>query len=194
MHNWAKSIMECVKSKVDSMGMDNLTREDVEELKAWACIAESVAEYDYYYHITEAMEKPENEYGKNYDEGGRYYTQPRNTMGRFTSRGYEYDPSVRENMESYRDMDRVAGRMYYTDMNNMGNHSSNVRGYPESRYDRAKRGYEESKDMNPAQDNMREIQEIFTALKDDVKELKPKMSPTEKSFAKTELINLSNMM
>lgn len=56
MHKWAKSILECVKSKVDSIGMDNLDRESVEELKAWVCIAKDVAEYDYYYHITEAME------------------------------------------------------------------------------------------------------------------------------------------
>lgn len=187
MHKWAKEIMECVKSKVSAMGMDNLSREDVEELKTWACIAKDVAEYDYYYHITEAMEKPENEYGKNYDERGRYYTQPRNSMGQFIGRGYEYDPTMRSDMESYRDMDRIEGRMYYTDMSNMGNHST-------SRYDRARRGYEAAKEMNPDQENMEKIQELFGALDEDIRELKPKMSPSEKSYAKNKLINLSNMM
>lgn len=187
MHKWAKEIMECVKSKVSAMGMDNLSREDVEELKAWACIAKDVAEYDYYFHITEAMEKPENEYGKNYDEGGRYYTQPRNSMGRYTSRGYEHDPVMRSDMESYRDMDMGTGRMYYTDMSNMGNHT-------EGRYERARRGFEEAKEMHPEMDNMEKMQEVFEALEKDMKELKPKMTATEKSFAKNKFVSMSNMI
>lgn len=185
MHNWAKSIIECVKSKVDSMGMDNLDREDVEELKAWVCIAKDVAEYDYYYHITEAMEKPENKYGENYDENGKFYTPMRNSMGRYTSRGYKYDPSVRGGMETYRDMDKGSGRMYYTDSNYMGS---------SSRYDRAKRGYEESKMMNPENDNMEKINEVFEVLDEDMKALKPKMTPTEKAFAKNKLMSMSTAM
>lgn len=108
-------------------------------------------------------------------------------MGQFIGRGYEYDPTMRSDMESYRDMDRTEGRMYYTDMSNMGNHST-------SRYDRARRGYEAAKEMNPDQENMEKIQEVFAALDEDIRELKPKMSPSEKSYAKNKLINLSNMM
>lgn len=183
--------MECVKSKIDSMGMDNLDRESIEELKAWAGIAKDVTEYDYYYHITEAMEKPENHYGVNYDENGRFYTQPRNMRGQFT-RGYVHDPM----MENYRDMDSSMGRMYYTDNYYRGydgiNHNS--RGYSESRYDRAKRGYEESKNVNPSSDHMTEIEEIFETFSDDLKELKPKMTSNEKMVARNKLSSMSNML
>lgn len=183
MHKWAKEIMECVKTKVNAKGLDNIEHEDLEELKCWSEIAKNIAEYDYYFHITEAMEKPENEYGKNYDENGKFYTsQPRNSRGEFM-RGYVHEPM----MENYRDMDLSSGRMYYTD--------NNFRGYnSESRYDRARRGYEESKQMNPNSDNMREIEEVFQTLEDDIKELKPRMTTNEKSVARNKLSSMSNML
>ena len=181
--------MECVKSKVDSMGMDNLDREALEELKAWTCVAKDVAEYDYYYHITEAMEKPENQYGVNYDENGKFYTQMRGSNGRYMSRGYEYDPTMRGEMEHYRDMDRTGGKMYYTEPSNMGNmnHSS-------SRYDMARRGFEEAKATHPDSENMAKMREIFEALESDLDELKPKMLPNEKVFAKNKFASMSNSM
>ena len=192
MHKWAKEIMECVKTKVNAKGLDNIEHEDLEELKCWSEIAKNIAEYDYYFHITEAMEKPENEYGKNYDENGRFYTsQPRNSSGQYM-RGYVHDPM----MEEYRDMDTSRGRMYYTDSNFRGyNATSNGMGYDSgSRYERAKRGYEESKQMNPTSDNMLEMEEIFKTLEEDIKELKPKMTTNEKSVARNKLSSMSNML
>lgn len=196
MHKWAKEIMECVKAKVNAKGIDNIEHQDLEELKCWSEVAKNIAEYDYYFHITEAMEKPENQYGVNYDENGRYYTQPRNNRGEFMRRGYVFDP----NAEMYRDMDTSMGRMYYSDgrmgynatSNGMGYDSG--RGYSESRYDRAKRGYEESKQMNPSSDNMQAMEELFQIFEDDIKELKPKMTSNEKSIARTKLNNMSTML
>lgn len=198
MHNWAKEIMECVKSKVGAKGLDNIDREELEELKCWCEVAKNIAEYDYYYHITEAMEKPENKYGANYDENGKFYTpyQPRNAQGEFIKRGYMHEPDL----EKYRDMDYGMGRMYYTDRNNMGSsngndgNSSSNRGYSESNYDRAMRGYEESKMMNPSAENVQEMEKVFEAFEKDVKELKPKMSSNEKSIARTKLTNMANSL
>lgn len=152
MHKWAKEIMENVKAKVNAKGIDNIEGCELEELETWACIADKIAEMDYYYHITSEMEKPENKYGMNYDERGRYYTdQPRNSQGEFMRRNYEmYDPNMRRGIENYRDMDYSSGRMYYTDMNNMSGRS-------ESNYERARRGFEESKDMNPSEEYMHEL-------------------------------------
>lgn len=189
MHKWAKEIMECVKTKVNAKGLDNIQMEELEELKCWSEVAKNIAEYDYYYHITEAMEKPENEYGVNYDENGRYYTQPRNRMGEFTRRSYVHDPNV----EHYRDMDTSMGRMYYSD-DGMNNSYRNGRGYSESRYDMARRGYEESKKMNPSTDNMTAMERILEVIEEDVKELKPMMTSNEKSVARTKLTNMANMM
>lgn len=174
MHNWAKSIMECVKSKIDSMGMDNLDRECVEELKAWTCIAKDVAEYDYYYHITEAMEKPENQYGKNYDENGRYNKRGYDEM-------YDMTPSYRNNSHMYYD-----GAV--PDINR------SVRNYSDTRYERARKGYEEAKKMNPESENMDKLKDVFEELKTEMKELKPHMSQNGKSYAHNELINMANTM
>lgn len=138
------------------------------------------------------MEKPENEYGVNYDENGRYYTgQPRNSHGEFM-RGYVHDP-----VEHYRDMDYPMGRMYYSDGRNMGTSyggNGSMAHYSESRYERARRGFEESKMMNPNMDNMAAIEQVFDAFEADIKELKPKMTSNEKSIARNKLTNISNMM
>lgn len=192
MHNWAKEIMECVKSKIKGKGIENIEMPELEEFKCWTEVAKNITEYDYYYHITEAMEKPENQYGVTYDENGKYYTQPRDSMGRYMSRGYEHDP----NMMMYRDMDSHMGRMYYTDSYNMGNSNSNAnnRMYSESRYDRAKRGYEEAKEMNPNIDNSKAMESIFHALEEDMEKLMPKMTATEKNTARNKLSNMANMM
>lgn len=183
MHKWAKEIIECVKTKVNAKGLDNLNSEEVEELGHWTEVAKNIAEYDYYFKIVEAMEKPENEYGVNYDENGKFYTPPRNSMGQFRRRGYMYEPDL----EHYRDMDESRGRMYYTDSNHMGN-------YSESRYERARRGYEESKQLNPNKDNMKSMEQMFDAFEEEMMELQPKMTPNEKSIARNKLSNMSNML
>lgn len=188
MHNFAKKIMECVKAKTEAKGLDNFDDAELCRLEKWVCIADKIAEYDYYYHITEAMEKPENEYGVNYDENGKYYTPMRNAKGQYMSRGYS--PDMRGDIEHYRDMDHGIGKMYYTDMSNMGSWN----GHSESGYERAKRGYEEFKDMNMGSENMMELKEMFTELKKDMKEMKPKMTPNELSYSRTELSNLANTM
>lgn len=205
MHNWAKEIMEYVKTEVSSIGLKNIEMEHLCELEKWVCIADKIAEYDYYYHITEAMEKPENEYGVNYDENGRFYTPMRSANGRF-KRGYDemHDMSPMY----YRDMDMNQGRMYYTEggMNGTSNSSfSNGIGsnrpysegshnvYSEGRYERARRGYEEAKEMNGSE-HMEQLKEVFAELKKDMKELKPKMSPTELTYSRTELTNMANTM
>lgn len=187
MHKWAKSIMECVKTKVDGIGMDNLDASNLCELEKWTCIAEKIAEYDYYYNIVKAMEESGAEYGKDYDYNGRYYTpRMRDSRGRY-ARGYHDDMY---DMEHYRDMDRDSENvMYYTDMN-MSNHNMGNMG----RYDRARRGYEESKKMNPTMDNSKAIETIFDVLEDDMRELKNKMSSSEKEMTKERIRSLMNMI
>lgn len=106
MHKWAKEMMDCLKTKVKAKGLDNIKANELEELKCWTEIAKNIAEYDYYYHITEAMEQPENEYGVDYDENGvmrRGYRGRSATTGRYVHRPYT---------EVMRDMD-MPRRMYY---------------------------------------------------------------------------------
>jgi len=184
MHKLAKEIMDRIKSKINSSGIDAITEQELIEMKYWTCIADAMASYDYHFKIIEEMEKPENQYGVNYDENGRFYTPSRNSMGRYTRSPYMNEPDL----EHSRDMDRWAGRMYYTDISNMGGN------YSESRYDRARRGYEESKQLNPDMDNMEAMEQLFDTFEDDIKRLKSKMTPNEKTIARNKLTNMSSTM
>ncbi len=197
MHKWAKEIMEYVKTEVNSVSLKNIEMQHLCELEKWVCIVDKIAEYDYYYHITEAMEEnPEQKYGIDYDEHGKYYTQPRRSNGRFM-RGYDemYDMTPMYN-------DR---QMYYTSGSMNGNSGSmggsmngnsaagSMRDY-DSRYERARRGYEEAKQMNPDSEDMDKLKEVFDELKSDMKSLKPHMSQNGKTYARNELINMANTM
>lgn len=42
MHKFAKQIAECLKSKVEGKGIDNLNLSEVEELKAWSEIIKTL--------------------------------------------------------------------------------------------------------------------------------------------------------
>lgn len=183
-----KNVVNCLASKTSNMeclDSDEFSKacDGVKDL-AMAC---------YYCSISEAMEKPENEYGVNYDEHGRFYTPMRNSAGRFTSRrGY----GNMHEAEAYRDMDYPMGKMYYSE--DGGRHLANPmaqnRAYGESRYDMARRGYEEAKTQDPNMDNTKEMKKIFDTLMEDMKELKGNMTPNEKNNARTYLTNLANAM
>lgn len=120
----------------------------------------------------------------------------------------EHDP------EYWRDMDRRAGKMYYTDANMIGNapttttgNDGNVRGYSdgyadgmkdgrksgESRYDRARRGYEEKKEMHKGntpedkQAKMRELEKYTKELAEDVTEMISDATPEERALLKQKM-------
>lgn len=136
MHEMIEKLTECAKSEIDKKGIEEL---DAEEFGKATDIIKDLAEAMYYRTLTEAMK--ESEYGEDYDEYGpmdeerRYYRgQPRDSMGRYTSRrrggrrmGYEEPPYWHmtpdmyhdwDNMteaERMRDMDRPIGKMYFTE-------------------------------------------------------------------------------
>lgn len=206
MHKFAKKIMECVKTKVDGIGIDNIEGQHLEELKMWACVAKDIAEYDYYYHITEAMDDPENEYGVDYDENGpKYYGGRRRSAitGRFI-RGYE-----EKIMNPDRDMDRMnEGRMYYTDSSNTHVVNPVTRPYTDmvtpsitnmkdnGRFSNSRRMYMETKETKPGDKSAHQDKLSVTMddLSTDIKEMWPKMGNEEKTIAKTKLQNLVNTL
>lgn len=115
---------------------------------------------------------------------------------------YHVMPEDYDEAERYRDMDRMDGKMYYTPMagnaGNMGNSANsgrenmsgnNIRGYEDgyrdgkrdgkgegSRYDKAKRGYEETKEMHKGntpedkQVTMREAEKLVNVFMDGLEE------------------------
>ena len=159
-----------------------------------------------------------------YDEHSRkgYRGQRRDSRGRYMSRrGYEtpmmmYDDMDYESMEHMRDMDRPYGRMGYAGSGSYGGHSSSGmnsgqsnmgnsgssssggnRGNSESRYDRARRGYEETKEMHKSnssedkQHKIKSLEEYMKELSEDVTSMIEGMSPEEKTLAKTKLQTLA---
>ena len=188
MHKFAKQIMECVKTKVEAMGIDNIEGHNLEELEKWTEIAKNIVCYDKDYNIVEAMKEAENddnmraiEMYEDYPER-RYYDNYRyKTSGRFAPkgkgsymprRGYEEPPYYHMNPdmyrehtpEYYRDVDRENGRLYYAETGNMNNVSNqNMRDYREGRSGMSRRGYMESKEQhksNSQEDKQKKMLEL----------------------------------
>ena len=152
MHKWAKQIMECVKAKVEAIGLDSFEGQNLDDLKDFTEIAKNIACFDKDYRIVEAMEKLGDDEDimrmvEQYEDypDRRFYDHYRYANGRFAPkgkgtyrRGYEEPPYMHmyPEAEHMRDMDRDYGKMYYTEPMN------------ESSYDRAKRNYTETKEMH----------------------------------------------
>ena len=203
MHKWAKQIMECVKAKVDGIGIDNFEGQNLDDLKDFTEIVKNIACFDKDYRIVEAMEKSEDnedimrmlERYEDYPER-RFYDHYRYADGRFAPkgrgtyrRGYEEPPYWHMTPEMYRDMDKENGRMYYTEPM-----------YTESRYESAKRAYTESKELhkgNEPQDKeakMRELEKYMKEMSDDLLNLMKGMSQEEMNMAKSKLSVLVSKM
>lgn len=208
MHKWAKEILECVKKNAEVAGYDKFSGQTLDDLKDWTEIAKNIACFDKDYRIVEAMEKAEDS-GKIMDmlemyedyPDRRYYDHYRYSNGRFAPkgsgtyrRGYEEPPYFHvmpreyhdySDMENMRDMDRNRGRMYYADQ------------HSESRYDRAKRMYTESKELHkgntPADKDqkMKDLEGYFKEISDDITGMIVDASPEEKAMLRTKLTTLA---
>lgn len=150
---------------------------------------------------------------------GRGSYEPRRSGRRRGYEEYPYMhmyPEMYDGMtpEEMRDMDLDMNRMYYTSgrpaprMERAGSTSAgrsmDVRGYGDgyrdgeragrgrnsSRYDNARRGYEESKQMhggNTKEDNdenLKNLEKVLAVIDEDVKELLPNMTASEKTMLK----------
>ena len=215
MHKWAKQIMECVKAKVDGIGIDNFEGQNLDDLKDFTEIVKNIACFDKDYRIVEAMEKSEDnedimrmlEQYEDYPER-RFYDHYRYADGRFAPKGRgtyqrEYsEPYYHMTPEMYRDMDKYTrDRMYFTetgiDGRGTGMHDTKI---SESNYDRAKRNYTETKEMhraNTPQDKeakMRELEKYMKELSADITDLMSGMSQEEINMAKSKLTTLVSKM
>lgn len=174
MHKWAKQIMECVKAKVDGIGIDNFEGQNLDDLKDFTEIAKNIACFDKDYRIVEAMEKSEDNEDimrmlEQYEDypGRRFYDSyrymrtgkyaPKGKGSYIGKRGYIEPPYLHMHpdysdyddmgkLTDMRDMDRGLGRMYFTEP--VSGTTSSEMGMSESNYDRAKRNYTETKEMH----------------------------------------------
>ena len=203
-----------MKAKVEAKGIDNIEGQDLAELGMWTDIIKDLVCYDKDKKIIEAMdEAEESEEAMKYiemyeDYPGRkgYRGQRGDSRGRYMSRrGYETPMMMQDDREYMRDMDRMDGKMYYTSGENSmggstsGNSSMNSgqMGYSESRYDRARRCYEEAKSMHKdnssegKQMKMKSLEDYMKELSSDVSSMITDMTPEEKSLMRTKLQTLA---
>lgn len=218
-----EQLEESIKREFDK-GIELVDTEEMKEaidmLKDLYEIKKSMVEACYYKQIMEAME--ESEYGEDYDWQGRmgYRGQPRDSMGRYTSRrggrrGYEsmmpmdYDDSYP--MEYGRDVDADMGRMYYSGGGggNSGGRSgggrsggqggSRGRGSSSSRYGFAYDEYMEKRNSHskssPEESSKRIdlLNDFIEDLEDMAKDVVKGMSPEERQVWKVKLNKLSSM-
>ena len=136
MHEYSKRIGEHIKSCYSDF--NKMNREELDELKAWACVMKDLTEYDINKRGIEAMDEAEQE-EKFY---GRMGYRGRAANGRFVHRSgrgrsagytpYPYLHMMDDGMDEYDMYDDIpysmtGYRMGYTDGNrggNMGNSSS----------------------------------------------------------------------
>lgn len=193
--------MECVKAKVDGIGIDNFEGQNLDDLKDFTEIAKNIACFDKDYRIVEAMEKSEDnedimrmlEQYEDYPDR-RFYNHYRYADGRFAPkghgtyrRGYEEPPYMHmyPEAEHMRDMDRDYGKMYYTEP------------MSESNYDRAKRNYTETKEMHSGttpedkEQRMKALDKyIKTVTNEIIKIVSDNATTEEKSLIKNNMNNL----
>lgn len=199
MHKMVETLTECAKCEIDK-GVNEVNTKEMGEV---IDMIKDLNTAIYYAKISKAMD--DAEYGEDYDWKGAYDEhdrkgyrgQPRDSRGRYMSRrrmGYEEPPYYHmisdydmDGMEYMRDMDKMDGKMYYTEPMRMGDMKYDHT-MPESKYDKAKRGYSEKKEMGKeSPESMRGLEDMLNVVGEDIKELKPNMSAQEKALVKQKL-------
>ena len=134
MHEYSKRIGEHIKSCYSDF--NKMNREELDELKAWACVMKDLTEYDINKRGIEAMDEAEQEekmYGRMGYRGRAANGRFVHRSGRGRSAGYTpYLHMMDDGMDEYDMYDEMpypmtGYRMGYTDGNrggNMGNSSS----------------------------------------------------------------------
>lgn len=210
MHKWAKQIMECVKAKVEAIGLDNFEGQNLDDLKDFTEIAKNIACFDKDYRIVEAMEKSEDnedimrmlEQYEDYPDR-RFYDNYRYANGRFapkgkgTRRGYIEPPYYHQMPDDYRtwedkpmqermrDLDRMSGRMHYTEP------TTATRDSREGKSGMMRRSYIEAKEMHKDKDTtMQELEKYLKGVSEDITDVIGSMTPEERSMLKSKMSTL----
>ncbi len=203
MHDMIEKLSETAKCEFDK-GIENV---DACEMGQVTDMLKDLAEAMYYRTLTKAMDEAEDdeivEMFDRYGDGRRFYDHYRYSDGRFAPkcrgsyrRGYDgpywrMTPEMYKDMQEYRDMDRNTGRMYYTEP---------TMTMSESNYDRAKRGYIETKELhraNTTQDKeakMRGLEDYFKEISSDITGLLSDMTPEERTMLKSKISALATKL
>ena len=194
MHCMIEKLSECAKSEMES-GIENV---DTCEMGKVVDMMKDLSEAMYYRTLTKAMDESTTEETlemfERYGDGRRFYDKYRYADGRFAPKGrgtyrrgydepyYHMNPNMYREHESeyWRDMDRKDGKMYYTEPITM-----------ESRYDKAKRMYTETKakhnsgSVEDKQLTLKEGEKMLNVIIDELMEMLSDATPEMKNMIKT---------
>lgn len=199
MYEMIESLTDYSKKMVDC-GTSEGGKVDMVQLSALVDMIKDLSESMYHRVLTNSMLESDTDeimdMFDRYGEDRRYYDHYRYKNGRFAPkgrgtyrRGYEEYPYYHmmpdmykeHDPEYWRDMDRKDGRMYYTEP--VAN--------SESRYDRAKRMYTETKDMHKSgtvedkQITLKEGEKFLNVFFDELDEMLQDATPEMKNMVKT---------
>lgn len=209
MHKFAEKIMECVKSKVEAKGIDNVSYEDVKEIGEWVDIAKDIVCYDKDMRLIEAMDEEEKygemEYRMGYrgrDSRGRFVHR----SGRGRSAGYtpyvHMMPPFMDGMyDEYDGMMPEDYRMGYYDgrggrsgnyggsehSENTGNRGGSRYGESYEDYRTARRHYTETKSPEHQMKMREKIGEVFDDMESITVDMVKDMTPEDKQKYKVKL-------
>ena len=209
MHKFAEKIMECVKSKVETRGIDNVSYDEVKEIGEWVDIAKDIVCYDKDMRIIEAMDE-EEKYG---DMDYRMGYRGRDSKGRFVHRsgigrsaGYtpyvHMIPPFMDGMyDEYDGMMPEDYRMGYSDgrggrsgnyggsehSENAGNRGGSRYGESYDDYRKARRHYTETHSAEHQKEMRDKISEVFDDMETITVDMVKDMSPEDKQRYKVKL-------
>lgn len=209
MHKFAEKIMECVKSKVETRGIDNVSYDEVKEIGEWVDIAKDIVCYDKDMRLIEAMDE-EEKYG---DMDYRMGYRGRDSKGRFVHRsgrgrsaGYtpyiHMMPPFMDGMyDEYDGMMPEDYRMGYSDgrggrsgnyggsehSENAGNRGGSRYGESYDDYRKARRHYTETHSAEHQKEMRDKISEVFDDMETITVDMVKDMSPEDKQRYKVKL-------
>lgn len=221
MHKKAIEMAKHAMEDACAKGYDCMTSQDWDDLKDCVETAEKAIKADYYYMIVCAMKEEEEyekqeekwllkelkeEHGMSEDESRRFYDAWRYKSGRFapkgrgTRRGYDEPPyyhmtpdMMREHDPEYwRDMDRKAGKLYYTEPVRMDG-MREMHDRKDGKSWEKRRGYMETKEIHKdgspesKQHRMKDLEMYVKDLTEDVVDMIADASPEERALLKQKM-------
>lgn len=205
MHEYSKRIGEHIKSCYSDF--NKMNREELDELKAWACVMKDLTEYDINKRGIEAMDEAEQEekmYGRMGYRGRAANGRFVHRSGRGRSAGYTpYLHMMDDGMDDYDMYDDIpypmtGYRMGYTKGNDRmdGTETRRPSRYGESydRYSDRRRHYHESGDADSKKRMEDSIGEVFDDMENVVQDVWKEMSPEQKQKYKARMTQMVQKM
>lgn len=201
MHEYSKRIGEHIKSCYSDF--NKMNREELDELKAWACVMKDLTEYDINKRGIEAMDEAEQEeklYGRMGYRGRARNGRFVHRSGRGRSAGYTpYLHMMEDGMDDYDMYDEMpypmtGYRMGYTKgndrMDGMETRRPSRYGETYDRYSERRRYYHETKDAESKKQMDESMKEYMADVMENMRDMWKDADPTLRQTMKADLTKM----